>query len=131
MPASASASAEAAIAIGTARETCWMSFAAMCAVGSKPLSSPAIVAGSPSGSKSEMRPTPLRPRASARANASRPFPLGERHPIPVTATRRRATAGFYAAFPGTLSKETLERLGGRVRQKRSSEGRRLTLTPAS
>ncbi len=101
MPASSSASALAAIAIGTARETCFCSLAGMWAAGSKSFSSPAIVAGSPSGSKSEMRPIPLRASASPSANASRPFPLGERHPIPVTATRRCGMARFYGQqFPG-------------------------------
>jgi hypothetical protein len=64
------------------------------AEGSKPFSSPAIVAGNPSGSNNVIRPTPLSPRLKARANASRPFPLGDRHPMPVTTTRRALTRRF-------------------------------------
>ena len=94
------ASVEAAIAIGTARETWRRSLALMWSAGSKPFSSPAMVAGNPSGSNREMRPMPLLPSASPRANASRPFPLGDRHPSPVIATRRLTHAGIlWAPLP--------------------------------
>ncbi len=67
----------------------------------KPLSSPAIVAGRPSGSKSDTRPTPLDPARSARAKASRPFPFGARQPMPVTTTLLLDTCGSY--FGGGVS----------------------------
>ena len=87
MPASRSASVDAASASGTTRETCLRSCASTQASSSKSCTSPAICTGRSLGSKLLTRFTPLVPARMARQKASLPMPLGLTTPIPVMTTR--------------------------------------------
>src|SRR5579884_354755 len=86
-PESLIASLDAAIAKGTARETCFRSRASIQASSSKSVISPAICTGKLLVSKREMRLTPLLPARIARQNASLPIPFGLTTPIPVMTAR--------------------------------------------
>src|SRR5579862_1211606 len=87
IPASWSASLEAAIAKGTTRETCLRSRASTHASSSNSGISPAMLTGRWEGSKREIRFTPDFPASTARQNASFPKPLGLTTPNPVMTTR--------------------------------------------
>ena len=98
-PASASASVEAAKAMGTQRETCLRSWASIQASSSNCFTSPAICTGRSSAGKRVMRPTPLRPSRMARQKAALPLPLGLRQPMPVMTTRRDINRFYMDAQP--------------------------------
>src|SRR5688500_1762264 len=90
--ASARASCAAAIAIGTTRETCFMSLADTQGAGSKS-TSPATRHGSEDGSNCEMVRMPLLPDARAEKYCSRPTPFGLSTPRPVMTMRSFLAAG--------------------------------------
>ena len=86
-PESVSASRAAPSANSTLRSSLRASFADATAVGSKPLTSPAIRTGRPSVSNASIQSTPLSPASAARHVEGASRPRGETAPMPVTATR--------------------------------------------
>src|SRR6266550_7189855 len=86
-PASWIASAEAATARGTTRETCFRSRGSTQASSSKSGISPAMCTGRSDGSKREIRFTPDFPLRIAWQKAALPMPLGLMTPSPVITTR--------------------------------------------
>src|SRR5215467_8669859 len=86
-PASCSASAEAATARGTERETCLRSRASIQSSSLKSWISPAIFTGRSEVLKRVMSLTPLLPSSTARQNAVFPSPFGLTTPMPVITAR--------------------------------------------
>src|SRR5678816_3735475 len=100
-----------------------MSFGAIHSDGSKFLTSPAIRVGNAEASKWVIGPIPERPLTMPSQLLSRPFPTGDRMPIPVTTTRRLDMSALLTLVLVRLYKCT----GPRMRPRRSTtrEGLRL------